>query len=81
SEEMQQEIAERKGAEEALRQAHDVLKRQNRQLERVHELTLSAVEQMMNLIGRGATTDELLGNLRMVQVEFERLNKQNLNGN
>ncbi len=80
SEEMQQEIAERKQAEEALRQAHKDLERQNRQLERVHELLRSAVEQTINLIGRGASSDELLKGLRMVQAEFERLDKPKVNG-
>ena len=81
SEEMRQEITERKRTEEALRQAHTNLERQNRQLERVHELLRSAVEQLMSLIGRGATTDELLSDLRMIQTEFERLDKPKVNGN
>jgi hypothetical protein len=80
SEEMQQEIAERKRTEEALRQAQNDLERQNRQLERVHELLRSTVEQSINLIGRGATSDELLNGLHMVQAEFERLDKPKVNG-
>ncbi len=81
SEEMQGEIAERKRTEEALRQAHKDLESQNRQLERAHELLRSAVEQLMNHIGRGATAQELLTDLRMVQAEFERLDKPKVNGN
>jgi uncharacterized protein (DUF3084 family) len=80
SEEMQQEIGERKQAEEALRQAHSDLERQNRQLERIHELLRSAVERMMNLVGRGAATIELVSDLRMVQAEFERLDTPKFNG-
>jgi uncharacterized protein (DUF3084 family) len=80
SDEMQQEIAERKRADEALQQAHDDLARQNRQLERVHELLRSLVEQMMSLLGRGATSHELLHDLRLVQVEFERLDTPKVNG-
>jgi uncharacterized protein (DUF3084 family) len=80
SEEMQQEIGERKRAEQALREAHQDLEHQNRQLERAHELLRSLVDQMMGLIGRGATSNELLNDLRIVQREFERLDKPTVNG-
>jgi septal ring factor EnvC (AmiA/AmiB activator) len=80
SEEMQQEIAERKRAEQELRQTHRDLERQNKQLERAHELLRSGLEQMMSLIRYGATADELLVNLRIVQAEFERLDKPKSNG-
>ena len=73
SDEMQLEIAERKRAEGALLQAHTDLERQNRQLVRVHELLRSVVDDMMTLIARGATRNELLEDLRLVQMEFERL--------
>src|SRR5687767_14823608 len=46
SEEMEQEIAERKRSEEAVRIARDELERQNRQLVRVHELLRAVIEQM-----------------------------------
>ena len=80
SDEMQLEIAERKRAEEALLQVHTDLERQNRELERVHELLRSLVDQMMSLIARGATRNELLADLRLVQMEFERLDTPKVNG-
>ena len=80
SDEMQLEIAERKRAEEALLQVHTDLERQNRELERVHELFRSLVDQMMSLIARGATRNELLADLRLVQMEFERLDTPKVNG-
>jgi hypothetical protein len=80
SDEMQLEIAERKRAEEALLQVQSDLERQNRELERVHELLRSLVEQMMSLIARGATRNELLTDLRLVQMEFERLDTPKVNG-
>ncbi len=80
SEEMQEEITERKRVEEALWQMHKDLDHQNRQLERTHELLRSAVERMINLVARGATTDELISDLRIVQTEFERLDTPKSNG-
>jgi len=80
SDEMQLEIAERKRAEEALLQVHTDLERQNRELERVHELLRSLVDQMMSLIARGATRNELLADLRLVQMEFERLDTPKVDG-
>jgi len=80
SDEMQQEIAERKRAEEALRQTNHDLENQHRQLERVHELLRSLVENMMNLVRGGATSNELLHDLSLVQAEFERLDAPKVNG-
>src|SRR5262249_27601203 len=57
SAEMQEEIGERKRAEEELRQAHNNLENKNRQLERVHELLRSLVEQMLSLVKGGATSN------------------------
>src|SRR5262245_8374998 len=79
SAEMQKELTERKRAEDALRQAHGNLEQQNRQLERVHELLRSAVEQMMTALERGARADELMNDLRLVKAEFERLEKPGIN--
>jgi hypothetical protein len=81
SEEMEQEISERKRAEEAVRVARDELERQNRQLVRVHELLRVVVEQMAGHIERGASKGELTNDLRLVQAEFERLDKPKVNGN
>jgi hypothetical protein len=81
SEEMEQEIAERKRSEEEVRVARDELERQNRQLVRVHELLRAVIEQMAGHIERGASKGELTNDLRMVQAEFERLDKPKVNGN
>ncbi len=80
SQEMQDEIAERKRAEEALQQAHQVLKGQNQRLERIKELCRSMVEQLASTIKRGATTEELIDHLSIIQFEFERLDQQNITG-
>ena len=74
--EMQAEIAERQRAEEQLKQATADLERQNRRLERVHELFRSIVEQMTILIKTGAEAAELLTLLKMLQVEFDRIDHQ-----
>jgi Fanconi anemia group F protein (FANCF) len=76
SKEMQDEIAERKRAEEALQQAHKTLVLQNQRLERIKELCRTMVEQMALTVKRGATTEELLDNLSIIQFEFERFDQQ-----
>ncbi len=80
SEEMQQEIAERKQAEIALERARDELEQQNRRMARVHELVRSTVEQMVTAIGHGTSPAELHTYLHLLQSEFERLDEKRLNG-
>lgn len=76
SEEMQQEIGERKQAEAALQQAHENLMLQNRRLNRVNELFLATVEQLTQTIQRGARTDELTSTLKFLLNEFEQMDQQ-----
>jgi hypothetical protein len=81
SKEMQDEIAVRKGAEEALQQTHQELIRQNQRLERIKELCQSLVEQMAVTIKRGASAEELIDHLSLIQFEFERFDQQGVGGN
>jgi hypothetical protein len=73
SEEMHDEIVERNKAEEALHKARESLMSQNQRLERVNELFRLIMEQLTESIKHGATGQELLNDLALLQLEFERL--------
>lgn len=66
-------ITERVLAEEALTTAYEDMSRQNRQLERVHELFRTTLGQVSDTVRRGAPTDEITQYLEFVQTEFDRL--------
>ncbi len=76
SEEMQAEIAERKKAEAALQKAHEDLSQQYRRLNRVNALFRIMMEQLTQTVQRGATTKELLNELNLLQIQFERLDRE-----
>jgi methyl-accepting chemotaxis protein len=70
---LEQEVEERKRAEEALRQTHDDLDKQNRRLARAHEFVRSTLEQMTSSLYLGAPKSELQALLEQAQVEFNRI--------
>ena len=76
SKEMQEDIDERKKAEEALKEATEALKVQNQRLARVNALFRVSVEQIASAVEHGATRQELLDHLRLIGTEFERLDQQ-----
>ena len=72
--------AERVKAEDALQKASEDLKTKNQRLVRVNELFRASVEQMTSAVNHGATQQELVESLRLMQFEFERLDQQSSNG-
>jgi sensor domain CHASE-containing protein len=67
------DVTERVQAQQAFQAANAHLEQQNRQLERVHELFRSALNQITEITQRGADKTELLDNLRIIHAEFQRL--------
>src|SRR5262245_30038197 len=65
--EMQEEINDRKQAQAALEDVRKNLERQNAHLERVNSLFRSIMEQMMLTVRRGATSGEVMDQLRIMQ--------------
>lgn len=67
------DITERMMAEEALIEASENLEQRNQQLERVHEFMRATLEQINDLVLRGASQGELGNHLQQVQEQFIKL--------
>jgi hypothetical protein len=75
SEEMQAEIVERKRAEASLKETLGILADRNHQLKRAIAFFHSTMEHLLLTLEHGASREELLEYIRIVQIEFEHVNR------
>jgi septal ring factor EnvC (AmiA/AmiB activator) len=74
--EMQEEINAREQAQTALEEVRKNLETQNAHLERVNGWFRTIMEQMMLTVRRGASSNEVLDQLRIMQYEFRQLDQK-----
>ncbi|MCC7446852.1 MAG: PAS domain-containing protein [Anaerolineae bacterium] len=70
------DITGQKVIEDKLRDAHNTLERQNRQLNRAHEFLRSTLDHLKMALQRGASKAELSDYLESIQQEFQRLDQR-----
>lgn len=70
------DITGQKVIEDKLRDAHNTLERQNRQLTRAHEFLRSTLEHLKMALQRGASKSELSDYLESIHQEFQRLEQR-----
>jgi len=70
------DITPQKVIEDKLRDAHNTLERQNRQLTRAHEFLRSTLDHLKMALQRGASKTELTDYLASIQQEFQRLDQR-----
>jgi hypothetical protein len=75
SDEMRAEITERKRAEASLKETLDILADRNHQLKRAIAFFYATMEHLLLTLEHGASREELLEYIRIVQVEFEHVNR------
>src|SRR5689334_19533542 len=74
--EMQEEINAREQAQAALEEVRKNLEKQNAHLERVNGWFRTIMEQMLLTVRRGASSNEVLDQLRIMQYEFRQLDQK-----